>query len=558
MRHSRKLPVLAHYRALFEVGSFSGQSDGELLARFVNREGDSGQVAFTALVERHASKVLRICRSIVRNEHDAEDAFQATFLILATKADNLRATDSLGPWLSAVAKRVSRGARVVALARAARERRAAELAAAHISGSEGGGDVSSIVHEELDRLPDRYRLPLLLCDMESHTHQEAARQLGWPLGTVKSRQARARARLRARLIRRGLPGSLPLADPFGSGHFAIPERLIQSTAQAAVGLIGRGSSGRAISATVATLMTSFLRTTIVTRLTSLIGVVLLISAGVAATVLAQGQSERKKSSADSIPPSVTGQNPPAAAPVFEYEIRMWKDGAPITPTMKMRAHPGDLSEVKIPDGTLELRFRPRSDSGRSGGGPLHADQSIKRNLDKNTAAGSRPGLGGNGDELAARVEQAILQTELEIIKLESELKAREDEEKREMSEKKPSRNQQILDEFRKDPEVIFLSDEIALAADQRDRAKAMRRQGNDPARRMSEQRFKKLMEEYDALWEAKYEEIGKRLKTARALKEAQSSQSLRTQLKSLHDRKKRLTRSYEELKLEDQSRKTKK
>ena len=132
MKHSRTLPVPGHYRVLFEAGSFSGLSDGELLAHFVNRESDAAELAFAALVERHASMVLCTCRSVVGNEHDAEDAFQATFLILATKAGGLRVRESLGPWLSAVAHRVSRGARAVALARAARELRAAQLAAEQI------------------------------------------------------------------------------------------------------------------------------------------------------------------------------------------------------------------------------------------------------------------------------------------------------------------------------------------------------------------------------------------------------------------------------------------
>ena len=106
MKQSRKLAVLRDCRVLFEAGSFSGLSDGELLARFVEREGDTAEMAFVALVERHAGAVMRICRAIVRNEHDAEDAFQATFLVLAAKAGRLRVRESLGPWLGAVARRV--------------------------------------------------------------------------------------------------------------------------------------------------------------------------------------------------------------------------------------------------------------------------------------------------------------------------------------------------------------------------------------------------------------------------------------------------------------------
>ncbi len=107
MKHSRNAALLRDHRVLFEFGSFAGLSDGELLARFLNRESAAAEPAFAALVERHGRAVLRICRGITGNEHDAEDAFQATFLILATKAGGLRVRDSLGPWLSAVAQRVS-------------------------------------------------------------------------------------------------------------------------------------------------------------------------------------------------------------------------------------------------------------------------------------------------------------------------------------------------------------------------------------------------------------------------------------------------------------------
>ena len=120
MARPRNLPACRHYRVLFEVGSFSGLTDGELLARFVSREEQSAELAFTAIVERHASKVLRICRAVVRNEHDAEDAFQATFLVLATKAGKLQARESLGPWLFAVARRVAAGARAGRSARSSR------------------------------------------------------------------------------------------------------------------------------------------------------------------------------------------------------------------------------------------------------------------------------------------------------------------------------------------------------------------------------------------------------------------------------------------------------
>ena len=361
MTHSRKLPVLGHYRVLFEAGSFSGLTDRELLARFVSQEAEPGEMAFAAIVERHARAVMRICRATAGNEHDAEDAFQATFLVLATKAGGLRVSESLGPWLSAVAHRVSKGARAVALARIARELRAATLAAGRQSESARRAEISAILREEIDRLPERYRLPLVLCDIENCTHVEAARKLGWPLGTVKSRQARARARLRATLVRRGLHGAVLPLGMFGSVHPRVAESLIHSTARAAAGLLSRGEPVRAVPGSVASLVRYFLRATIVTRLTSAIGFVFLITAGITAAVMAQGQSEQKKPKPDRAAASAAERKTPATArtPDFQYEIRVWKDGAPITSTMKLRAQADSPSQVEIPEGTIELRFRPR-------------------------------------------------------------------------------------------------------------------------------------------------------------------------------------------------------
>ena len=510
MKHTRKPPVAGHYRALFEIGSFSGLSDAELLACFINREAELSELAFAAIVERHATAVLRICRAITRNEHDAEDAFQATFLILATKAAGLRVRESLGPWLCAVAERVSRGARAVTLARAARELRAAELAVVRAFASESRSELSSIVHEEIDRLPERYRLPLFLCDMEGYTHQEAARRLGWPLGTVKSRQARARARLRARLIRRGLSETLPMTGPFGLAHSAISASLIRSTARAAVDLLSRETTACAVSASVATLVKSSLRATIVSRLTGLIGVVLLISVGVAASVLAQGQPTQKTATQNSVSANAVQSDP---SPVFEYEIRIWKDGAPVTPTMKLRANPDDVSEVKIPEGTFELRFRPRGDSGKRGGDPDNADTSARTNADA-----TRTSLANVREELAKQ----MIKNKLNIIAVESDLKTLENAKKMSEEDAKQrlviadkERDDKITEEFQKDPGVIHLRQEIEEADEQRAQAKRRARAANDPARQVAEQKYKKLRIDYGKLWKVKSEEIGTRLKASR-------------------------------------------
>jgi RNA polymerase sigma factor (sigma-70 family) len=375
MKHSGKVPAYRHYRLLFEAGSFSGLTDGELLAYFVNGKADSAELAFAALVERHAAKVLRICRAVVRNEHDAEDAFQATFLVLATKATKLRARESLGPWLFAVARRVSAGARARALGRVAREQRAARNRAERLTRAEIGDDDSSILYEEIDSLPERYRLPLLLCDMESQTHQEAARRLGWPVGTVKSRQARGRQRLRARLTRRGLSGALGLLGSACAARTAraqVPASLVDSTARIAAGFISTGSAGRVVSASVSTLVTNTLRAMIMKKVTMVMGVLLTLSAGAFATVLAQAPKPKSAPAPANSAPVGLALNPAASSnggPNFEYEIRIWKNGAPLTPTMKMKVVPGEVSQLKIAEGTLDVRFQPRNDSEQAAAKP---------------------------------------------------------------------------------------------------------------------------------------------------------------------------------------------
>jgi RNA polymerase sigma factor (sigma-70 family) len=366
MKHSKQVPAYRHYRLLFEVGSCSALTDGELLARFVTGKSDSAELAFAALVERHAAKVLRICRSVVRNEHDAEDAFQATFLVLATKATKLRARESLGPWLFAVARRVAAGARARALGRIAREQRAARNRAEGLTRAEIGDDNSSILYEEIDSLPERYRLPLLLCDMESQTHQEAARRLGWPVGTVKSRQARGRQRLRARLTRRGLSGTLGLLGLAGAARAAraqVPASLVESTARVAAGFISSEPAARVVSASVSTLVTKTLRTMIMKKVTIVMSVLVTLSAGAFATVLAQ--APKSATPPANLAPVALPQDPAVSSnggPNFEYEIRIWKNGTPLTPIMKLKAVPGEASQLKIAEGTLDVRFQPRTAS----------------------------------------------------------------------------------------------------------------------------------------------------------------------------------------------------
>jgi len=224
-----------HLRTLLELGSPSRLTDGQLLERFATRGDGSGELAFGVLVDRHGPMVLRACRSVVRDDHEAMDAFQATFLVLARKGRSLWVRDSIAPWLHRVARRVAGKARAGALRRRALERRLAGVAVGETSDrAVERSDLASIVHEEVDRLPERYRGPIVLCDLGGQTCEEAAQTLSCPVGTVASRLARGRARLRDRLARRGLAplGALALAESTRAIGGEVPLALLSATLRA--------------------------------------------------------------------------------------------------------------------------------------------------------------------------------------------------------------------------------------------------------------------------------------------------------------------------------------
>ena len=204
-------------RTLLHVGAVGSLSDGQLLERFATGVGDARESAFAALVGRHGALVLRVCRSVLRDDEAAEDAFQATFLALARKAGSLWVRDSLAPWLHQAAYRAAAHDRSAAIRRRSRERAAASLRPESAPRAEPTtiGDLPAILHEEIDRLPGRFRVALVLCDLEGRTHEQAARHLGCAVGTVKSRLARGRKRLQGRLIRRGVVSSSASAAASG-------------------------------------------------------------------------------------------------------------------------------------------------------------------------------------------------------------------------------------------------------------------------------------------------------------------------------------------------------
>jgi RNA polymerase sigma factor (sigma-70 family) len=197
-------PLLRYLRRLTSPSDHLA-SDATLLERF-RSQGD--ETAFAALLARHGPMVHGVCHRILRDIHDAEDAFQATFLVLAGKARSLRRSEALATWLYGIARRLASTTLRAGCRRRQREARCSQPA---IGSSQGDllDDLSArelllALDEEMARLPERYRLPLILCYLERRTHEEAARVLGWTAGSVKGRLERGRKKLHERLSRRGL------------------------------------------------------------------------------------------------------------------------------------------------------------------------------------------------------------------------------------------------------------------------------------------------------------------------------------------------------------------
>ena len=235
--------VLNDIEVLFDCGTTAGLTDVQLLDRFLADGGASGEAAFTALVKRHGSMVLRVCRGELHNLHAAEDAFQATFLILARQARSIREAGSLASWLYGVARRVARRARTDATRRAARERRGGRMIEDLARHAPEPPDLVPEVQEEVDRLPEKYRSPIVLCYLEGLTHEEAAFQLRVPVGTVKTRLSRGRERLRGRLIRRGLAPALIASALAAPTRAAVPVPLVDITVKAATRIVALRAAG---------------------------------------------------------------------------------------------------------------------------------------------------------------------------------------------------------------------------------------------------------------------------------------------------------------------------
>jgi len=264
--------ILRSIQTLFSVGSVGGMTDGELLEEFLSRRDEGAEAAFAALVSLHGPMVWNVCQSVLTNSHAAEDAFQATFLVLVRKARSIRNRDALGSWLYGVARRVAVRAKTNDTLRRRHEGLGAEMNAtpAHTPDFLTREQLE-VLHQEVDRLPEKYRTAVVLCHLEGRTHAEAAQLLKCPIGTVSVRMARARELLRNRLTRRGLafPAGLAGATILSKAApaAAIPKGLAASTVKVAMQVAtGKAMASGLVPAAVAQLSEGVIKTMSMTKL----------------------------------------------------------------------------------------------------------------------------------------------------------------------------------------------------------------------------------------------------------------------------------------------------
>jgi RNA polymerase sigma factor (sigma-70 family) len=345
MERGRMGVVVDQFQRLYTGGSIVGLSEWELLRRYLDR-GD--EAAFRAIVASHGPMVMSVCRRVLGEARDVEDAFQVTFLILAKKAGKLVPGDPIGHWLYGVAYRVALRARSATARRHARERTVASPEMASVE-DPASFELAQVIDEELTRLPSKYRGPVVLCYLEGLTHEEAARQLGWPVGTVKGRLSRARDLLKGRLSRRGMaPTGLGAMVGLLSGSRAlVTPSLIERTAKAALAIAAGRASGM-VSASAALLLEEGIRTMVFSKLK--FGLAALLVLGTGAAVVAyqgsNGSSEVARSKPDPLLPQNTANL--AAKAEFDGPVSEW----PIL----MNQNPANQVILRLLEKPLPIKF----------------------------------------------------------------------------------------------------------------------------------------------------------------------------------------------------------
>jgi RNA polymerase sigma factor (sigma-70 family) len=310
--------VIRHLRRAFLRQDGAGTTDGQLLASFIDQKDEA---AFEALVRRHGPMVFGVCRRVVGNHHDAEDAFQATFLVLARKASSVKPRERVANWLHGVALRTAMKVKAMTAKQGEREKHMTAMPEPEAAQQDQWRDLQPLLDQELNGLPENYRLPILLCDLEGKTIKDAAQQLGWPQGSLAGRLARGRKLLAKRLASRGVvlsAGSLAVVVSQNVATAGVPTSPMSSTVKAATMIAaGQATVAGVVPAKVVALMEGVMKAMLMTKLKTVTAVLLVLTAvgmggGVlsrSTTAAAQTADERPKAAekqrADQRTPKVT-------------------------------------------------------------------------------------------------------------------------------------------------------------------------------------------------------------------------------------------------------------
>ncbi len=279
--------LIQHLRRTILVSDRASLTDGQLLEDYIKRRDEA---AFADLVWRHGPMVWGVCRRLLCNHHDAEDAFQATFLVLVRKATSIVPREMVANWLYGVAHQTALKARATAATRKSRERQVATMPEPAVAEHNIRHDLQPLLDQELSRLPNKYRRVLVLCELEGKTRKEAARQLGVPEGTVAGQLARARTMLAKRMARHGLAVSVGALTAVLSQQVAsacVPDSVVLSTIKTASLLVAGAAVTGTISVEVATLVEGVMKSMLLTKLRNGMAVTaaLLVTLGVGAGLL---------------------------------------------------------------------------------------------------------------------------------------------------------------------------------------------------------------------------------------------------------------------------------
>ena len=326
MATSQMSGVIQHLRRAVLLRDGAGLTDGQLLEDYISRRDEA---ALAALVRRHGPMVWSVCRRVLRNYHDAEDAFQATFLVLVRKAVSIASRELVANWLYGVAHQTALKARATAAKKDGRERQVTEMPEPAVAEQDLWNDLQPLLDEELSRLPDKYRVVIVLCDLEGKTRKEAARQLGCPEGTVAGQLARARALLAKRLTQRGVAlsgGALAAVLAQQAASAGVPNSVVDSTIKAASLLAaGKAAAAGAISVKVAALTEGVMKAMLFTKLRAALAVVLIL--GVVATGAitltcrtAAGQDDKKPAAEKPVEPAAKPEKEKEAFTAWGKEV----------------------------------------------------------------------------------------------------------------------------------------------------------------------------------------------------------------------------------------------